>query len=252
MKSLKRAWPGALLLAVAALSAPVVAKSDAANSAEITVKIGGVDFQKLLLNSDELKRSMNLLKEQFESERKHLLQMRHDLKVHPEDAQLQQQFSTQAADFQKRAAASRDAAVNEVSASIVASIKQYGANGGFDLIVGGTPLFVPPLTPRAVDVPDITARIADFMRHPSAAAPMQDRPADAASIKIGRLAGMSIEKRSGEQVRAIRDAAAAKQIQMVFEYVYFSQPSIEVIDIGPEVRSGLDPESMTGGVPSGR
>jgi Skp family chaperone for outer membrane proteins len=103
MKSRKRAWPGALLIAVAALSAPVVAKSDAANPAEITLKIGGVDFQKLLLNSAELKRSMNLLKEQFESERKQLLQMQHDLKVHPEDAQLQQQFSTQAADFRKRA-----------------------------------------------------------------------------------------------------------------------------------------------------
>jgi outer membrane protein len=176
----------ALSLCLALVSGPA--------SAEI--KMGVVNFQKLLEDAPQTKTAMQALENEFAPRRRELLTMQNDLKARDEKLQKegavmseadrakaektlrdqQREFSRKAGEFQDDASTRRNEEIGKVQRYLVTEIQAYGNAQGYDLVLGEGVFFAKgPL--------DITANIlAVLVTKPAtlpAAAPQTKAPATA-------------------------------------------------------------------------
>jgi outer membrane protein len=174
----------ALSLCLALVSGPA--------SAEI--KMGVVNFQKLLEDAPQTKTAMQALENEFAPRRRELLTMQNDLKARDEKLQKegavmseadrakaektlrdqQREFSRKAGEFQDDASTRRNDEIGKVQRYLVTEIQAYGNAQGYDLVLGEGVFFAKgPL--------DITANIlAVLVTKPAtlpAAAPQSKAPA---------------------------------------------------------------------------
>jgi outer membrane protein len=152
----------ALCLGLALVSGPA--------SAEI--KMGVVNFQKLLEDAPQTKTAMQALENEFAPRRRELLTMQNDLKARDEKLQKegavmseadrakaektlrdsQREFSRKAGEFQDDASTRRNEEIGKVQRYLVTEIQGYANAQGFDLVLGDGVFFAKgPL--------DITAQV---------------------------------------------------------------------------------------------
>jgi outer membrane protein len=135
-----------LCLCLALISGPA--------SAEI--KMGVVNFQKLLEDAPQTKTAMQALENEFAPRRRELLTMQNDLKARDEKLQKegavmseadrskaektlrdqQREFSRKAGEFQDDASTRRNEEIGKVQRYLVTEIQGYANAQGFDLVLG--------------------------------------------------------------------------------------------------------------------
>ena len=136
----------ALGLCLALISGPASAE----------VKMGVVNFQKLLEDAPQTKTAMQALENEFAPRRRELLTMQNDLKARDEKLQKegavmseadrakaektlrdqQREFSRKAGEFQDDASTRRNEEIGKVQRYLVTEIQGYASAQGFDLVLG--------------------------------------------------------------------------------------------------------------------
>jgi outer membrane protein len=140
--------------------------------ASAEVKMGVVNFQKLLEDAPQTKTAMQALENEFAPRRRELLTMQNDLKARDEKLQKegavmseadrakaektlrdqQREFSRKAGEFQDDASTRRNEEIGKVQRYLVTEIQGYANAQGFDLVLGDGVFFAKgPL--------DITAQV---------------------------------------------------------------------------------------------
>jgi outer membrane protein len=124
--------------------------------ASAEIKIGVVNFQKLLEEAPQTKTAMQALENEFAPRRRELLTMQNDLKARDEKLQKegavmaeadrakaektlrdqQREFSRKAGEFQDDASTRRNEEIGKVQRYLVTEIQAYGNAQGFDLVLG--------------------------------------------------------------------------------------------------------------------
>jgi outer membrane protein len=159
-----------------------------ATSADI--KIGVVNFQKLLEEAPQTKTAMQALENEFGPRRRELLTMQNDLKAKDEKLQKegavmaeadranaektlrdqQREFSRKAGEFQDDASSRKNEELGKVQRYLVGEIQTYANAQGFDLVLGDGVFFAKqPL--------DITAAVLQVLQSKPAALPAGPAPA---------------------------------------------------------------------------
>jgi len=166
------------------------------------VKMGVVNFQKLLEDAPQTKTAMQALENEFAPRRRELLTLQNDLKAKDEKLQKegavmaeadrakaektlrdqQREFSRKAGEFQDDASTRRNEEIGKVQRYLVTEIQAYANAQGFDLVLGDGVFFAKgPL--------DITANVlAVLATKPAslpAAPPAPAAPAGAAQKPAG-------------------------------------------------------------------
>lgn len=128
----------------------------AGNPANAEVKMGVVNFQKLLEEAPQTKTAMQALENEFAPRRRDLLTMQNDLKAKDEKLQKegavmaeadrakaektlrdqQREFSRKAGEFQDDASTRRNEEIGKVQRYLVTEIQAYGNANGYDLVLG--------------------------------------------------------------------------------------------------------------------
>jgi outer membrane protein len=164
--------------------------------ASAEIKMGYVNFQKLLEEAPQTKTAMQGLENEFAPRRRELLTMQNDLKARDEKLQKegavmaeadrakaekslrdqQREFSRKAGEFQDDASTRRNEEIGKVQRYLVTEIQGYASAQGYDLVLGDGVFFAKgPL--------DITANVlAVLATKPTtlpAAAPASKTPAAA-------------------------------------------------------------------------
>jgi outer membrane protein len=164
--------------------------------ASAEIKMGYVNFQKLLEEAPQTKTAMQGLENEFAPRRRELLTMQNDLKARDEKLQKegavmaeadrtkaektlrdsQREFSRKAGEFQDDASTRRNEEIGKVQRYLVTEIQGYASAQGYDLVLGDGVFFAKgPL--------DITANVlAVLATKPTtlpAAAPAAKTPAAA-------------------------------------------------------------------------
>jgi outer membrane protein len=126
-----------------------------AQPASAEIKIGYVNFQKLLEDAPQTKAAMSGLENEFAPRRRELLTMQNDLKARDEKLQKegavmaeadraksektlrdqQREFSRKAGEFQDDASTRRNEEIGKVQRYLVGEIQAYSNAQGFDLVV---------------------------------------------------------------------------------------------------------------------
>jgi outer membrane protein len=140
--------------------------------ASAEIKMGVVNFQKLLEDAPQTKTAMQALENEFAPRRRELLTMQNDLKARDEKLQKegavmseadrakaektlrdqQREFSRKAGEFQDDASTRRNEEIGKVQRYLVSEIQTYASAQGFDLVLGDGVFFAKgPL--------DITAQV---------------------------------------------------------------------------------------------
>jgi outer membrane protein len=124
--------------------------------ASAEIKIGYVNFQKLLEDAPQTKVAMQSLENEFAPRRRELLTMQTDLKAREEKLQKegavmseadrtktekvfrdeQREFSRKAGEFQDDASTRRNEEIGKVQRYLVTEIQGYATAQGFDLVLG--------------------------------------------------------------------------------------------------------------------
>src|SRR6202795_1995775 len=124
--------------------------------ASAEVKMGVVNFQKLLEDAPQTKTAMQALENEFAPRRRELLTMQNDLKARDEKLQKegavmaeadrakaektlrdqQREFSRKAGEFQDDASTRRNEEIGKVQRYLVQEIQGYASAQGFDLVLG--------------------------------------------------------------------------------------------------------------------
>jgi outer membrane protein len=141
-------------------------------AASAEIKMGYVNFQKLLEEAPQTKTAMQGLENEFAPRRRELLTMQNDLKARDEKLQKegavmaeadrqkaekalrdqQREFSRKAGEFQDDASTRRNEEIGKVQRYLVTEIQGYANSQGYDLVLGDGVFFAkPPL--------DITANV---------------------------------------------------------------------------------------------
>jgi len=203
-------------------------------------KIGVVDMKKFLLNSPDLKTSMEALKDKFEPRRQEMLKMQSEAKSHPNDDDLQREFNRQAIEFQNSAYAARTAATQVVERSIVDTIRKYAATEQFDVVGSEAPYLIdPPFGIFATPV-DITDNVLALIRNPGATPAARSAPAPAfPGAKIGVVTGVNSSTRSATEKSRIRNYAIEHGFAIVLDTVYYAKPQITITDVTTDVKALL-------------
>jgi outer membrane protein len=152
--------------------------------ASAEIKIGVVNFQKLLEDAPQTKSAMQALENEFAPRRRELLTLQNDLKARDEKLQKegavmseadrakaektlrdqQREFSRKAGEFQDDASTRRNEEIGKVQRYLVSEIAAYGSAQGFDLVLGEGVFFnKPPL--------DVTANVLAVLATKPAALP---------------------------------------------------------------------------------
>jgi outer membrane protein len=178
--------------------------------ASAEIKLGVVNFQKLLEEAPQTKSAMQDLENEFAPRRRELMTMQNDLKARDEKMQKegalmaepdrqkaekalrdeQREFSRKAGEFQDDASQRRNEELNKVQRYIAGEINVYSAAQGFDLVLGES-FFVKPtydITAQVLEVlktkpVKLPASIAVPGAAPGAAAPGAKLPAKPPGIK---------------------------------------------------------------------
>ena len=128
----------------------------AASQASAEIKVGVVNFQKLLEEAPQTKTAMQALENEFAPRRRELLTMQNDLKAKDEKLQKegavmseadranaektlrdqQREFSRKAGEFQDDASTRRNEEIGKVQRFLVGEIQTYANAQGFDLVLG--------------------------------------------------------------------------------------------------------------------
>src|SRR5450631_905011 len=174
-----------LFLGAALVSAPASAE----------VKMGYVNFQKLLEDAPQTKTAMQALENEFAPRRRELLTLQNDLKARDEKLQKegavmaeadrakaektlrdqQREFSRKAGEFQDDASTRRNEEIGKVQRYLVTEIQAYANAQGFDLVLGDGVFFAKgPL--------DVTANVLAVLNTKPATLPPSP-PASAAPAK---------------------------------------------------------------------
>src|SRR6202171_3770973 len=124
--------------------------------ASAEIKMGVVNFQKLLEDAPQTKTAMQALENEFAPRRRELLTMQNDLKARDEKLQKegavmseadrakaekvlrdqQREFSRKAGEFQDDASTRRNEEIGKVQRYLVTEIQGYATAQGFDLVLG--------------------------------------------------------------------------------------------------------------------
>jgi outer membrane protein len=124
--------------------------------ASAEIKMGVVNFQKLLEDAPQTKTAMQALENEFAPRRRELLTMQNDLKARDEKLQKegavmseadrakaektlrdqQREFSRKAGEFQDDASTRRNEEIGKVQRYLVTEIQAYGTAQGYDLVLG--------------------------------------------------------------------------------------------------------------------
>jgi outer membrane protein len=148
----------------------------AAQQASAEIKIGVVNFQKLLEEAPQTKTAMQALENEFAPRRRELLTMQNDLKSRDEKLQRegavmaeadrvktekalrdeQREFSRKAGEFQDDASARRNEEIGKVQRYLVQEIQGYANTNGFDLVLGDGVFFAKPTF-------DVTANVLSLL-----------------------------------------------------------------------------------------
>jgi outer membrane protein len=160
--------------------------------ASAEIKMGVVNFQKLLEEAPQTKTAMQALENEFAPRRRELLTMQNDLKARDEKLQKegavmsesdrtkaektlrdnQREFSRKAGEFQDDASTRRNEEIGKVQRYLVTEIQGYASAQGFDLVLGEGVFFAKgPL--------DITANILAVLVTKPATLPASAPPAKA-------------------------------------------------------------------------
>jgi outer membrane protein len=127
-----------------------------AQQASAEIKVGVVNFQKLLEDAPQTKTAMSALENEFAPRRRELLTMQNDLKARDEKLQRegavmaeadrakaekslrdeQREFSRKAGEFQDDASTRRNEELGKVQRYLVTEIQAYASTQGFDLVLG--------------------------------------------------------------------------------------------------------------------
>jgi len=128
----------------------------AAQPASAEIKIGVVNFQKLLEDAPQTKTAMQALENEFAPRRRELLTLQNDLKARDEKLQKegavmseadrakaektlrdqQREFSRKAGEFQDDAGTRKNEEIGKVQRYLVTEIQAYAVTQGFDLVLG--------------------------------------------------------------------------------------------------------------------
>jgi len=167
----------------------------AAHPASAEVKMGVVNFQKLLEEAPQTKTAMAALENEFAPRRRELLTMQNDLKARDEKLQKegavmaeadrakaektlrdqQREFSRKAGEFQDDASTRRNEEIGKVQRYLVTEIQGYASAQGYDLVLAEGVLFAKgPL--------DITANVLALLATKPATLPAA-APAPAGGAK---------------------------------------------------------------------
>src|SRR5271168_3269982 len=140
--------------------------------ASAEIKMGYVDFQKLLEDAPQTKTAMQALENEFAPRRRELLTLQNDLKAREEKLQKegdvmaeadrakaektlrdqQREFSRKAGEFQDDASTRRNEEIGKVQRYLVTEVQGYANAQGFDLVLGDGVFFAKPTF-------DITANV---------------------------------------------------------------------------------------------
>jgi outer membrane protein len=124
--------------------------------ASAEIKMGVVNFQKLLEDAPQTKTAMQALENEFAPRRRELLTMQNDLKARDDKLQKegavmaeadrakaektlrdqQREFQRKAGEFQDDASTRRNEEIGKVQRYLVSEIQVYGNAQGFDLVLG--------------------------------------------------------------------------------------------------------------------
>jgi outer membrane protein len=135
-----------------------------AQQASAEVKMGVVNFQKLLEEAPQTKAAMAALENEFAPRRRELLTMQNDLKAKDEKLQKegavmaeadrakaektlrdqQREFSRKAGEFQDDASTRRNEEIGKVQRYLVGEIQTYASAQGFDLVLGDGVFYAKP------------------------------------------------------------------------------------------------------------
>jgi outer membrane protein len=157
-----------------AFSVLLLSGAMASQPASAEMKLGFVNFQKLLEDAPQTKAAMTGLENEFAPRRRELLTMQNDLKARDEKFQKegavmaeadraktektlrdqQREFSRKAGEFQDDASTRRNEEIGKVQRYLVGEIQAYANSQGYDLVVTD-PIFAKPaldLTPQVLAV----------------------------------------------------------------------------------------------------
>ncbi len=187
-----------------------------AGQASAEIKMGVVNFQKLLEEAPQTKTAMQALENEFAPRRRELLTMQNDLKAKDEKLQKegavmseadranaektlrdqQREFSRKAGEFQDDASTRRNEEIGKVQRYLVQEIQGYANAQGFDLVLGDGVFFAKgPL--------DITANVLAVLKTKPATLPpsapakrRRRRPSlpPAATSSLSRLSHADVRK----------------------------------------------------------
>jgi outer membrane protein len=167
--------------------------------ASAEIKMGVVNFQKLLEEAPQTKTAMQALENEFAPRRRELLTMQNDLKAKDEKLQKegavmaeadrakaekslrdqQREFSRKAGEFQDDASTRRNEEIGKVQRYLVSEIQTYANAQGFDLVLGDGVFFAKgPL--------DVTANVLAVL-----ATKPTSLPATAPSATPSKMPGIS-------------------------------------------------------------
>src|SRR5580700_8380728 len=131
-----------------------------AQQASAEMKVGVVNFQKLLEEAPQTKTAMQALETEFAPRRRELLTMQNDLKARDEKLQRegavmaeadrakaeknlrdeQREFSRKASEFQDDASTRRNEELGKVQRFLAGEVQSYSNTQGFDLVIAGDTL----------------------------------------------------------------------------------------------------------------
>jgi outer membrane protein len=162
--------------------------------ASAEIKIGVVNFQKLLEDAPQTKTAMQALENEFAPRRRDLLTMQNDLKARDEKFQKegtvmseadraksekalrdeQREFSRKAGEFQDDASTRRNEEIGKVQRYLVTEIQAYANAQGFDLVLGDGVFFAKPTF-------DVTANVLAVLATKPTTLPATAPPAKGAT-----------------------------------------------------------------------
>jgi outer membrane protein len=167
-----------------------------AGQASAEIRIGVVNFQKLLEDAPQTKTAMQALENEFGPRRRELLTLQNDLKAKDEKLQKegavmaeadranaektlrdqQREFSRKAGEFQDDASTRKNEELGKVQRYLVSEIQTYANAQGFDLVLGDGVFFAkPPL--------DITAAVLQVLQTKPTTLPAMPAPKASAPAK---------------------------------------------------------------------
>jgi len=145
--------------------------------ASAEIKVGAVNFQKLMEESPQVKTAMQALQNEFGPRQRELVTMQNDVKARQEklekEAALmaeadrvkaektlrdeQRELSRKAGEYQDDVSARRNEEIGKVQRYLLQEIQAYSSTQGFDLVLGEGVFYAKPQL-------DITAQILDILK----------------------------------------------------------------------------------------